>query len=290
MAQIIAFNYKGGVAIQTPKNYQFTNEIKQIPSMLRSFSMPYWIFDHSLKSDVSRLIEIYFNQKVVWPELINWTAQIEEHAFDIEYIGKTKERDNNALGNRYASGRVGGYWTVTLTEDALKTWFNIADKEDNQPPPSIEDQSYYEILGISQAATAEEIKKAYRQMARVWHPDVNKEEEAESRFKMINEANQVLNDSMKRKRYDAGLKFERDSKIAESKSKKSFYRDFSLEDKWGYRSPLTCGRITAKGYWSKPGKFTITSIVDWSDITDATGKIMVSYWNRNTNDVTINWI
>ncbi len=63
---------------------------------------------------------------------------------------------------------------------------------------------YYDILGVSKNASAEEIKKAYRKQALEWHPDRHKEdkEEAERRFKEINEAYQVLSDSQKRQAYD----------------------------------------------------------------------------------------
>ncbi len=64
-------------------------------------------------------------------------------------------------------------------------------------------KDYYETLGISRSASADETQKAYRKLARKYHPDVNKTKEAEDRFKEINEANEVLSDPEKRKRYDA---------------------------------------------------------------------------------------
>ena len=62
---------------------------------------------------------------------------------------------------------------------------------------------YYAVLGVAKTATAEEIKKAYRKLARQYHPDVNpNKEEATRKFKEINEANEVLSDPEKRKKYD----------------------------------------------------------------------------------------
>lgn len=63
-------------------------------------------------------------------------------------------------------------------------------------------RDYYEILGVGKKASAEEIKKAYRVLARKHHPDVDKSEGAEARFKEINEAYQVLSDQQKRAAYD----------------------------------------------------------------------------------------
>ncbi len=63
-------------------------------------------------------------------------------------------------------------------------------------------KDYYEVLGVGRTASAEEIQKAYRKLARKYHPDINKTKEGEDRFKEINEANEVLGDPDKRKRYD----------------------------------------------------------------------------------------
>lgn len=63
---------------------------------------------------------------------------------------------------------------------------------------------YYKILEINKTATEADIKKAYRKLARKYHPDLNPDNKgAENKFKAINEANEVLSDSAKRKKYDA---------------------------------------------------------------------------------------
>jgi molecular chaperone DnaJ len=63
-------------------------------------------------------------------------------------------------------------------------------------------RDYYEILGISRSASQDDIKRAYRRLAREYHPDVNKSPDAEARFKEINEAYQVLCDPQRRANYD----------------------------------------------------------------------------------------
>lgn len=63
-------------------------------------------------------------------------------------------------------------------------------------------KDYYEILGVQRTATQQEIKSAYRKLARKYHPDVNKSADAQTKFKDINEAYEVLGDETKRKRYD----------------------------------------------------------------------------------------
>lgn len=66
----------------------------------------------------------------------------------------------------------------------------------------MEFKDYYKILGVAEQASQEDIKKAYRRLARRYHPDVSKEAEAEAKFKEVGEAYEVLRDESKRKEYD----------------------------------------------------------------------------------------
>jgi molecular chaperone DnaJ len=63
-------------------------------------------------------------------------------------------------------------------------------------------RDYYEVLGVARGASDEEVKRAYRRLAQRWHPDVNTEPGADTRFKEINEAYQVLSDPQRRQAYD----------------------------------------------------------------------------------------
>ncbi len=87
-------------------------------------------------------------------------------------------------------------------------------------------KNYYEVLGISKNATADQIKGAYRDLALKFHPDRNKDKAAEEKFKQINEAYAVLSDPEKRKQYDSfgpegfGRKY----------SEEDIFRNFNFED------------------------------------------------------------
>src|SRR5678815_6109986 len=66
----------------------------------------------------------------------------------------------------------------------------------------MEFKDYYDIMGVARDATQDEIKRAYRKLARKYHPDVSKEKNAEARFKEVGEAYEVLGDTEKRAAYD----------------------------------------------------------------------------------------
>ncbi len=76
--------------------------------------------------------------------------------------------------------------------------------------PMSDKRDYYDILGLERSASADDIRRAYRRLAKQYHPDVNKEHDAEENFKEINEAYAVLSDAERRSAYDryghAGLK------------------------------------------------------------------------------------
>src|SRR3989338_3003433 len=63
-------------------------------------------------------------------------------------------------------------------------------------------EDYYEVLGVSKNSSKEEIKKAYRELAKKYHPDISKEKDAAEKFKKVSEAYAVLSDDTKKSQYD----------------------------------------------------------------------------------------
>src|ERR1035437_3462238 len=81
---------------------------------------------------------------------------------------------------------------------------------------------YYKILGVDKTATPKDIKNAYRKLARKYHPDLNpNDKDAKANFQQINEANEVLSDPEKRKKYD---QYGKDWKHAEEFEKANQYQ------------------------------------------------------------------
>ena len=66
----------------------------------------------------------------------------------------------------------------------------------------MEFRDYYELLGVARDAKQADIKRAYRKLARKYHPDISKEADAEAKFKEVGEAYEVLKDTEKRAAYD----------------------------------------------------------------------------------------
>ena len=196
------------------------------------------------------------------------SANSKLHIFDVRYIGRTKER-----GDGFSSfGFYNDEWSVIFPEDVLRQWFD-GGIEVGQPLPS---GNHYSVLGIKQSATPEQIKTGYRRMVKQWHPDVCKEANANDVFLKIQNAYQVLSDDRMKARYNAGLLFA--STVEQPQSAGG-----------GYAPPLRCGMILADATQSL-GRYIVTKIIQWEDITDRHGNTLVSSWVYGDTKHTEQWV
>ena len=122
---------------------------------------------------------------------------------------------------------------------------------------SMTEKDYYRILGVSESASTDEIRKAFQQLARKLHPDVNKEPDAEERFKEVSEAYAVLSDADKRKRYDAmrsGMPFA----TSTGSYSQGYTGGYTTSDPFGWGWPFTTVNTNAtttraRGYNPRAG-------------------------------------
>ena len=115
--------------------------------------------------------------------------------------------------------------------------------------------NYYEFLGISESATKEEIKKAYKTQMKKWHPDINKSENASEMSIKLNEAKETLLDDEKRKKYDLSLKKEvNDNYNKFNRSQKNNSNDYTY-----YKASEEARKVTKWEYFKEYLKFSADS-------------------------------
>lgn len=207
---------------------------------------------------------------------VSKVSTVETRVLRVEYLGACKDRSGSSTANG-ASGPA--QWTVVFPESVLREWF-----EATKTPTEF--KSLYEVLAVKQSATSFEILSAYRRLAKIWHPDASREPGTAEQFKRINRAYEQLKEPLSRKKYDAGLYFEAQSKPTESvlwrKSNTHTLADVE------YRSPLRSGWIMAEGTESI-GRFIVSKLIDWQDIVDAAGRVMVCSWQQGAESYTVLW-
>lgn len=213
-------------------------------------------------------------EKPSMPEII-------EKSFRLEYLGATKDR----CLRKSAYGSVNGEWATEFPEDVLRKFFVFERQDINQKPDGL--QTLYQSLCVFEKAPPEEIGKAYKRLARQWHPDVCHEENAHEMFIKLNEAYKVLIDPEQRRRYDAGLYFEREA-AKKHEPFSSFGKLNKHLDRLYYRTPLRCGQITAKGT-VRLMRFVVSEILKWDDVIDAQGRVMTASWPKGGDHFVIEW-
>ena len=223
-----------------------------------------WLVAPAHGAILADLAEQYLGESLTLPVIADAAPKIEQRILDVRYIGRTKDRGD---GNTTAFGWSDGGWSVIFPETVLRDWFGAGERRPDEVA------TLYAVLGVQRAAEATEIRSAYRRLARQWHPDMCKEPDAAQQFIRIQRAHEVLSDDRLRSRYDAGLLLEASAQQHEKETRRL---DVSRGGD-GYRSPFRCGMILATGA-NVIGRFIVSKIYAWEDVTDNQGLILVTSW------------
>ena len=230
-----------------------------------------WLVDPRYVGYVTGIVERHLGiQLRVQPRLVS-TQQVETKLVQVEYLGTPKDRGGD---EPVAYGYADGDWSVAIPLSVLKAWFEL--EVDARPEDAA---TLYAILGVGKKVAPGDIKRAFRRAARQWHPDVCHEPDAKEQFQRINEAYQVLSDSLMRRKYDAGLAF----------AAKTEAPRFSPKFSHGWRPPLRCGWLLVEGVLSL-GRLNVSKIKQWEDIVNANGLIMVSSWPPGGDTFEVQWV
>jgi hypothetical protein len=233
-----------------------------------------WLVSPEAIEGVKTALEQATQTTIIVPAIPLAVPQTISRTFQLDYLGTTKSRGDK---RKTAYGFVNGDWSAEFPEEVLRAFFE--GREAGQKTGNM--QTLYQVLCIVESVDAEAIKSAHRRLARQWHPDVCREDNAAEKFREIQEAYEVLINPEKRKRYDAGLYFER-----QGEDQNSFKKPVS---QYGYRSPLRCGQITAIGT-ARLMRFVVSEIIKWDDVINPDGRVMTSMWPAGADTFQILWV
>lgn len=263
------------LVLTSPYIHELVECVKSLPYTERRYdgNRKVWFVDPRHGNTLVKWIEEYAGEAVSLPSITQYKAAPVMRLVEVRYIGACKFRDD---GSSMAFGLTGKDWGILFPESVLRAWFDSG--EVTEPT---KDQTLYQVLGIKKQATQEEIKNGFRRMAMQWHPDRCKEPNANEIFIRIKEAADILSDTNKRARYDAGLALQ---KAYEKELKK---QNQPQELQIGYRSPLRCGVLMVDGI-EKVGRLEVTKILAWEDIV-RNGKTLVVSWPMGAKEPVEVW-
>lgn len=248
----------------------------EVPYSDRSYNpnKKVWIVTPKHAVKLCQLVAQYMMINIQPPMISKVVPSLETKVLKVEYLGACKDRGN---GEATATGYCNKAWSVIFSLEVLKAWFD----PDAKDKPS-EASTLYTVLGLSRKAQQEEIKQAYRRLAKQWHPDVCKEPDATEQFKKLNHAYNILSNETTRKKYNAGLSLEA------SLNHSPKHSDWTVTIEEAYRAPLRCGWVLAEGT-SQLNRFVVNKILGFEDIIDGQGRTMVTSWPQGEDFFTITW-
>ena len=239
-----------------------------------------WEVDPAYGPACADLAHQYLGLDVDVPVPLKQTVSVEPRLIRLEYLGRCKERET---GEVTAMGWADGAWSVIVAEAVLRGWFESAAVSD--PAAPVGRSTLYGVLTVRPDASTDEIRSAYRKLARSTHPDVNKESDAAERFIALKGAYDVLSNELTRRKYDLGLSFEQEFERNDTRK----VRDWWQLSRNSYAPPLRCGWILAVGTQQLSG-FVVSQLLGWEAITREDGKEMVSSWGTDAKHFEVRWV
>ena len=266
----------GAVVVATPYDPALVASIKGLPASERKYNptRKVWLVDPKHAPTIAYWIETFLGETVPVPELKTTYQSRITQRLTVRYVGSCKPRSDGSSSAYGLLGLGGNNWNVIFPEQVLRDFFG-----GSLATPG-EAESYFSLLGISQAATVDDVSKAYRRMAKLWHPDICKEEAATDVFIRIKTAYDVLKDPDTRARYEAGLAFEALVNTPEPSV---------LQRPYGYRAPLRSGMILIEGY-QKFSMIEVEKILSWEDIVDGQGRVLIVSWPAGAKEPVEEWL
>lgn len=248
----------------------------EVPYTDRSYNpdKKVWIVMPKHAAKLCSLVAQYMMINIQPPMISKVVPSLETKVLKVEYLGACKDRGNGEVA---ATGYCDKAWSVIFSLEVLKAWFD----PDAKDKPS-EAFTLYTVLGLSRKALQDEIKQAYRRLAKQWHPDICKEPDATEQFKKLSNAYNILSNETTRKKYNAGLSLEASLANAPKHS------NWTVTIEKVYRAPLRCGWVLAEGT-SQLNRFVVNKILGFEDIIDGQGRTMVSSWQQGDDFFTVEW-
>lgn len=266
----------GAVVVATPYDPALVASIKGLPASERKYNptRKVWLVDPKHAPTIAHWIEAFLGETVPVPELKTTYQSKITQRLTVRYVGSCKPRSDGSSSAYGLLGLGGSNWNVIFPEQVLRDFFG-----GSLATPG-EAESYFSLLGISQAATVDDVSKAYRRMAKLWHPDICKEEAATDVFIRIKTAYDILKDPDTRARYEAGLAFQALLREPEPSV---------LQRSYGYRAPLRSGMILIEGY-QKFSMIEVEKILSWEDIVDGQGRVLIVSWPAGAKEPVEEWL
>jgi len=268
---------KGGIGLESAYSPALVADLRALPAEDRRWdpAAKLWVIHPRHAQRIVLMCKRHLGIDVTVPAVE--AAKPETRILEIHYIGRCKQR---ASGESLAYGWHNGGWNCVLSEQVLRRWFEgdllIEQKPGEQP-------TLYATLAVKPGATEDEVRRAYRKMVKIWHPDRNPDVDAATQFRAIQHAYEVLSDPVKSRKYSAGLALAATVKIPPSR----MYQYHELHD--GYRCPLMCGYILAE-VEDALGRLIVRQILLWEDIVNADGRVMSASYPMGADKPEIRWV